>query len=174
MDRGAWRVTVQGSDHRLLNFMMQFLIINLHMCVCMCVFNRRSTYTRWVLFHWRVLTNTTPFFKRVLSSSMNILRLFIPTLSCDRNCERIDCVNLSNLSGGRSTRTYREGRRDTGSDPRLCGNHSPLGLTAAASAPDGTHSSPRPGPHRALPARPQAGTFLIQAENIALSYLRGA
>ena len=172
MDRGAWWAPVQGSG--LLNFMMQFLIINLHMCVCVCVFNRRSTYTRWVLFHWRVLTNTTPFFKRVLSSSMNILRLFISTLSCNRNCERMNCVNLSNLLGGRSTRTYREGRRTRGVTPG-CG--APIALLASQwlpLPPDGTHSSPRPGPHRALPARPQARTFLIQAENIALSSSRGA
>ena len=96
---------------------MQFPIINLHTCVCMCVFNR-STYTQWVLFPWRVLTNTTPFFKRVLSSSMNILHLFISTLSCNRNCEQMNCVSLSNLSGGRSTRTYREVRQDTGSEPQ--------------------------------------------------------
>ena len=97
----------------LHNFMMQFPIINLHTCVCMCVFNR-STYTQWVLFPWRVFTNTTPFFKRVPSSSMNILRLFISTLSCHRNCERMNRVNLSNFSGGRSPRTYREVRQDTG------------------------------------------------------------
>ena len=60
--------------------MMKFPITNLRICVRMCVFNRRSTYTQWVLFPWRVLTNTTTFFKRVLSSSMNILHLFISTL----------------------------------------------------------------------------------------------
>ena len=171
MDRGAWRATVQGSDHRATQF---HDAVPHNKSPYVCVFNRRSTYTRWVLFHWRVLTNTTPFFKRVLSSSMNILRLFISTLSCNRNCERMNCVNLSNLLGGRSTQTYGEGRRTLGATPG-CG--APIALLASQwlpLPPDGTHSSPRPGPHWALPARPQARTFLIQAENIALSSSRGA
>ena len=58
--------------------------------------------------------------KRLSSSSS------ISTLSCNRNCERMNCVNLSNLSGGQSTWTYRKVRQDTRERAPGCAVHTAL------------------------------------------------
>ena len=86
---------------------------------------------------------------------MNVLHLYISTLSCNRNCEPVQSIPV-----------YREVRPNTGKlPPRVVGclrslSQGPLLSTA--------------GTPQALPAAPRARAFLTQVESTALSSLRGA